>query len=64
MNVVIVMSYKIFGDGKYSILYEMDQDSKKVYYRNNEMYLKPRDFIENRSSYIIDTAKHPENIKF
>lgn len=50
------------GDGNYSILYEIFQDYTKVYYRNNDMYLKRRDFIEKGPLFVTDTKKHPGNL--
>lgn len=44
------------------ILYEVYQTIKKVHYRNNEIYLKPIDFIENTLLYFTDITTYPQNI--
>lgn len=50
------------NDEKFRIMYQMYQDYKKVYYNNCEMYYDPKEFIENRPLYVIDTTKTPVNI--
>jgi hypothetical protein len=47
---------------KYRIIYQMYQDYKKVYYDSNNMYYNPKEFIDNRTLYVIDTTKTPVNI--
>lgn len=50
------------NNNKFRIMYQMYQDYKKVYYNNNEMYYNPKEFIDNRALYVIDTTKNPVNI--
>jgi len=56
-----LMNLDIDGE-KYRIIYQMYQDYKKVYYDCNNMYYNPKEFIENRTLYVIDTTKTPVNI--
>lgn len=50
------------NNDKFRIMYQMYQDYKKIYYNNNEMYYSPRELIEKRPLYVIDTTKNPVNI--
>ena len=50
------------GGEKYRIIYQMYQDYKKLYHDSDNMYYNPKEFIENRTLYVIDTTKTPVNI--
>ena len=50
------------SEGNYAIMYQMYQDYKNIFYKNNEMYYNPNEFINYRPMYVIDTTRHSENI--
>lgn len=50
------------NNDKFRLMYEMYQDYKKRYYNSNKMYYNPKEFLDNRPLYVIDTTKTPTNI--
>lgn len=50
------------NDKMYRIAYLSYQDYKKSYYKNDEMFYEPDEFITERPIYAIDTSRNPINI--
>uniref|UniRef100_A0A1B6EXB8 Double jelly roll-like domain-containing protein n=1 Tax=Cuerna arida TaxID=1464854 RepID=A0A1B6EXB8_9HEMI len=48
--------------GLFRIMYQMYQDFKKVYYNNTNMYYNPKEFLNNRPIFVIDTTRSLSNI--